>query len=88
MMYCLVIASSYSGNLKAFLTTPKYTKSLRSLEEIVNSGLRWEMVDYANEDAAIMSTSTDPVIRTIWDDKVEIGYAPTPDVSQAICFPE
>lgn len=32
ILYCLVISASYSGNLKAYLTTPSYSKNIDSLQ--------------------------------------------------------
>lgn len=36
LIYCLVISESYSGNLKAFLTKPGFTKSAESIEDVVS----------------------------------------------------
>jgi len=38
------------------------------------------MVLYGEEEEEMMAQSTDPVIKTIWDDKVVVDYSPTPKV--------
>ena len=37
IMYCLILATSYAGTLKAFLTTPSYTKPISSLKDVRNA---------------------------------------------------
>ncbi len=34
VLYCFILATSYAGNLKAFLTTPEYTKPINTLAEV------------------------------------------------------
>ena len=38
MVFCLVMGVVFSGNLRAFLVTPVYTKRIENLEDVVNSG--------------------------------------------------
>ena len=45
-MYCFILAASYSGSLKAFLTLPVYEAPIDNLEDVIDSGLPWGMVDY------------------------------------------
>ena len=45
----MIIAASYAGNLKAFLTNPTYTKPINSLTDIIDSGLPYDMVLYGKE---------------------------------------
>ena len=81
ILYCLVIGSSYTGNLKAHLTTPTFTQPINSLAEVIESGLEWGMVMYGEEEERMMAQSTDPVISTIWKYKIEEPYRPIPPVS-------
>ena len=81
ILYCLVIGSSYTGNLRAFLITPSFTDPINTLKEVVESGLEWGMVMYGEEEERMMAQSTDPVISAIWKYKVEEPYRPTPPVS-------
>ena len=76
----MVIGASYTGNLRAFLITPTLTKPINTLAEVVESGLEWGMVMYGEEEERMMAESTDPVISTIWRDKIEEPYRPIPPV--------
>ena len=78
------MSSSYSGNLKAHLTTPTFTKPINSLADVIESGLEWGMVMYGEEEERMMAESTDPVISTIWRDKIEEPYRPIPPVRYCI----
>ena len=80
VLYCLVASSSYAGNLKAFLTTPSFTKSINTLAEVLASGLPWGMVLYGEEEEEMMAQSEDPVVRRIWQEKIVTEYSPTPKV--------
>ena len=44
ILYSFLIAASYSGALKAFLTLPVYQPAINSLEDVLDSGLPWGMV--------------------------------------------
>ena len=79
-MYCFIATASYAGNLKAFLTTPTYTKPMNTLSDVLKSNLPWGMVLYGEEEEEMMAQSTDPVIKKVWDDKVIEEYHPTPRV--------
>ena len=35
ILYCLIITQSYAGNLKAYLTTPAYSKPIDTLQEVI-----------------------------------------------------
>lgn len=86
MLFCLVVTASYAGNLKAFLTTPAFTTPINTLKEVVDSGLPWGMVLYGEEEEEMMARSTDPVIKTIWNDKYVAEYSPTPKVKQEVIY--
>ena len=77
----MVIGSSYTGNLKAHLTTPTFTKPINTLKEVVESGLEWGMVMYGEEEERMMAQSKDPVISAIWKYKVEEPYRSVPPVN-------
>ena len=44
ILYCVIIAASYSGALKAFLTLPVYQPPINTLQDVLDSGLPWGMV--------------------------------------------
>ena len=81
LIYCIVISSSYAGNLMAFMTTPSLTSPIDTLKQVLDSGLSWAMVLYGEEEEEMMQKSTDPVIKRIWDEKMVEEYAPSPKVS-------
>ena len=41
-LLCITISTAYTGNLVAFLSAVKYPKRAESLEELAESGLRFE----------------------------------------------
>ena len=78
MLYCLLITSAYTGNLKAFLTNPGLTAPIDTLEDVVASGLPWGMVLYGEEEEELMASSPiGSITRLIWDDK-NVGQPPPP----------
>ena len=81
IIYCLIISSGYSGNLKAYLTTPSFTQPMTTLKDVVDSGLPWGMVLYGEDEERLMAQSQDPIIQTIWRDKITEIYRPVPPVS-------
>ena len=44
ILYSFLIAASYSGALKAFLTLPVYQPPIDTLGDVLDSGLPWGMV--------------------------------------------
>ena len=80
----MVVTSAYQGNLRAFLTTPTFSSPINTLAEVIESGLPWGMVMYGEEEERLMAESTDPVISTIWNDKIEEPYRPIPPVKCSI----
>merc|ERR1712198_221261 len=77
ILYCFIIAASYSGALKAFLTLPVYQPPIDTLKDVLDSGLPWGMVLYGEEEEEMMASSEDAVIRRIWDEKNIKPYSPT-----------
>jgi len=77
ILYCLILSSSYSGNLKAFLTTPGIGLPIDTLKDVLDSGLSWGMVLYGEEEEEMMAESPDPVIQRIWQEKEVKPYSPT-----------
>ena len=84
ILYCLVISSSYCGNLRAFLITPTLTEPINYLSDVVESGLPWGLILYGEEEERIMAQSTDPVISTIWKNKDIEPLGQYPPVSDFI----
>ena len=80
IIYCLILSSGYSGNLKAYLTTPSYTAPMNNLKDVIDSGLPWAMVLYGEDEQRMMAESQNPIIKTIWEEKITEKYQPVPPV--------
>lgn len=80
LLFCLVISESYSGNLKAVLTTPGFTRSAESVGDIVGGGYRWQMVNYFDSFTEAMANSDEPDMKRLWEGMNFQEYAPMPDV--------
>ena len=78
----MIMGASYSGNLKAYLTTPVYTQPIDTLKKIVDSQMPIGMMLYGEEEEGLMAISEDPIIKHIWDNKYVVEFTPTPDVSK------
>ena len=74
MFFSLVITTSYGGNLRAVLTNPQLTKPISNLEDVVNSGLSWNMVLFGENVERMLSESTDPVHKQFWRGKDILEY--------------
>ena len=76
-----IIAVAYAGNLVSFMTVPVLTKPIDKLEDVLASGLPWEMVVYGVEvEDAMASGALGPVVKELWEGKIPREYAPTPQV--------
>ena len=63
------------------MTIPKLTSPIDKLEEILESGLPWEMVVYGVEvEDAMASGALGLVSQQLWEDKIPREYSPTPQV--------
>ena len=67
---CLIVASSYTGNLKAHLTTPTVSAKIDSVQAIVDSGLPVEVYVNSRNIPRLLETSPDANIQKIWKDKL------------------
>ena len=82
----MVISYAYSGNLVSFMTVPKLAMPIDKLEEVLDSGLPWEMVVYGVEvEDAMASGTLGPVVKELWEGKIPREYSPIPQVLTA-CY--
>ena len=44
IIYCLIMASSYGGNLKSTMTKPMFTKAIETVQDVLESDLPCRMV--------------------------------------------
>ena len=77
----MIISTAYSGNLVSFMTIPKLTSPINTLEEVLKSGLPWEMVVYGVEvEDAMASGALGSIVKKLWEGKIPRDYSPTPQV--------
>ena len=75
------MSACYSGNLKAYLTTPVDTEPIDTVQKIVDSKMPIGMMLYGEEEEGLMAISQDPLIKYMWETKHVDEFTPTPDVS-------
>ena len=63
ILYCVIIAASYSGALKAFLTLPVYQPPINNLQDVLDSGLPWGMVRPPPQNVSAKSDQSDVDIK-------------------------
>ena len=86
VLFCMVMGASYTGNLKAYLTTPSFTEPIDSLEQIDASGYELEIIAGGEEEAVMMETSTDPLMMRIWSKMNILEFEAVPDVCHKTIF--
>ena len=80
LFYSFLLRSAYGGNLVAFITTPQLTKPIHTLNQLIKSGLPWDMVLYGEEVETALAESEEFIFKTIWDQKNVVPYQSTPNV--------
>ena len=71
----LICHNVNSGELRAHLITPLHAAPVDTLEDILESGLRWEMVLYGDPAQDYMAETDDPVIKAIWEGKNVVEFS-------------
>ncbi|CAB4070113.1 unnamed protein product [Lepeophtheirus salmonis] len=66
--FCLISPAGYSTKLKSFLTNPIFSKSINTIEDVLESGLPWGMVNYDELEQHMMERINDSSIKKIWKD--------------------
>ncbi len=74
----VILTSAYGGNLRAFFTTPSYTRAMDTLADLVAGELPWTMVIYGAEVETFLATSPDPVHSAFWKRKKVVGFRSYP----------
>ena len=77
ILYSFLIAASYSGALKAFLTLPVYQPAINSLEDVLDSGLPWGMVSVTNVSTRALTS----VSQVLYGEEEEEMMASSPEGS-------
>ncbi|CAF2743233.1 unnamed protein product [Lepeophtheirus salmonis] len=82
-IFCLIITAGYSSKLKSFLTNPIFSKSINTIEDVLESGLPWGMVNYDELEQQMIEKSNDSNIKKIWKDMEFLPFNALPDVESA-----
>ena len=78
MLCTMIITAAYEGNLLAFLTTPEMTTPIRTVEELVENNLPWNMVLYRESVEDYLNATTDPVLKKFWEQKEAVEHISIP----------
>jgi len=74
LIFSFLITASYSGNLRAFLMTPERDKPIESIQDLFESGLNWNSVDYSLVDLIVQNTPDDQKLQEFWKEKEVAEY--------------
>ncbi|XP_069954664.1 glutamate receptor isoform X3 [Cherax quadricarinatus] len=66
LLFCLVVAVSYVGNLTAFLTVPALSPTIDSLEDLLDSNFVWGINNFGAADYQLFKTSKVPLYQNIF----------------------
>ena len=80
MLASLILTQAYSGTLKAYLTNPGLTAPIGTVDQLLESGLSWEMVLYGEDVETELSESEAPVLKAFWDEKVIVPHESKKDL--------
>ncbi len=78
LVLSLIFSSSYGGNLRAFLMTPRFEQAVENMKDVINSDLSWSMVTYGEEVETYLENSEDPVEQAFWNGRTIIDFAEFP----------
>ncbi len=68
----LILGASFSGQLRAFLLKGTYESPIDTAEDILNSGMTWDMKVYGEDIELDMATSYDADMRALWSGKHKV----------------
>ena len=81
---CLVFSSGYGSVMRSTFFLPLEGKSIETQEDILESGIPWNKIIYGSDDEKFLASSSDPVIRAIWDGKESSSFDPTSMVDMTL----
>ncbi len=74
LLAAFLLGMFYAGVLRAYLIKPNYTKSINSIQDIVDSGLSWKLVLYGATYERLMDAQTDEPYVTFWQNKEVVPF--------------
>ena len=78
LFFCFILSTGYAGNLKAFLTTPSSDQPIRTVRELVDSGLPYNTVLYGESVEVALNQTRDPLLKEFWGGKEVVEYEAVP----------
>ncbi len=87
LLCALVLSASYSGSLRAFLVAPLSRSAVDTAEDVLDSGLPWNMVDYGSvRDLVARGEGNPPALQRLLDGMVTVEFSdfPVDRVTRAI----
>ncbi len=74
MLAAIILSAAYSSTLRATLVLPVVPSPIDTLEQLANSRLSWNMVQYFHPLEKDLETSDDPAKQKIWKEKEIVPY--------------
>ena len=72
------MTAGYGGNLRAFFLTPKYTRPIENMQDVVDSGLPWTMTITGEEVETYLANTEVPLEKRLWEGKTVVPYSDFP----------
>jgi len=72
LLFCFIITSGFSCNLRALILKPSEEKAIGSFQEVIVSGIPWKRPKYGGYLEEATRHSSDSVTRTIMTETIEI----------------
>ncbi len=73
-----ILTASYGGNLRAFLLKPVLTDPVRTVDQLVSSGLPWNAVEYGDWAEKRITQSEDETLKVYWERKNAVPFEDFP----------
>ncbi len=73
-----ILTASYGGNLRAFLLKPVLTDPVRTVDQLVSSGLPWNAVEYGDWAEKRITQSEDETLKVYWEGKNAVPFEDFP----------
>ena len=71
-IYCLILMTGYSGNLRSHLMAPDFTTPIRDLEDLLNSDLEWASSFSGSYIDVWLSQTKDPILKRMYQGTIDV----------------
>ncbi len=79
--------ASYGGALRATYLRPELSARVRTLRDVLESGLPWKIIVYGDDFELEWERSEDEDVRRFWQEKVPLSYQEHPLEMVRTCYP-